>query len=247
MMQSLDCLALALLQDDGGLAHNVHLMTIFLGIVAVAVVVGFLGMCVAGIKLLQLMVKAEQLVERMEGKISPMVDKTRALVEELGPKVHTITTNVEQISYTVRTKMDEFSVTADELNRTVKDANKRTQAQVSRVDGMVSEALQSAHHVSRTVQEGVRKPVQQIAGIVAAVKKGVETWVERSPFKRHVQTTEDYTAYETPTRPPRYATPSPTAAGATSASGATTSGGTTSGGATSSTTTGETKRMTPYG
>jgi methyl-accepting chemotaxis protein len=202
MMQSLGCLALALLQDDV-LDRNVHLMTIFLGIVAVAVVIGFLGMCVAGIKLLQLMVKAEQLAERIEGKLSPMIDKTHALVEELGPKVHTITTNVEQISYTVRSKVDEFSATADEINRTVKDANKRTQAQVSRVDGMVSEALQSAHHVSRTVQEGVRKPVQQIAGIVAAVKRGVETLVERSPFKRHVQMPEDYTAYETPT-PPRY-------------------------------------------
>jgi methyl-accepting chemotaxis protein len=200
MMQSLGCLALALLQDDGGLAHNVHLMTIFLGIVAAAVVIGFLGMCVAGIKLLQMMVKAEALVERMEGKFSPMLDKTHALVEELGPKVRTITTNAEQISYTVRSKVDEFSVTADELNRTVKDANKRTQAQVARVDGIVGEALHSAQNVSRTVQESVRKPVQQIAGIVAGVKKAVETWVERSPFKRP-EPTEEYRPYEAP---PRY-------------------------------------------
>ena len=41
-MQSLGCLALAFLQDDV-LDRNVHLMTIFLGIVAVAVVIGFLG------------------------------------------------------------------------------------------------------------------------------------------------------------------------------------------------------------
>ena len=200
MMQSLGCLGLALLQDDGGLAHNVHLMTIFLGIVAAAVVIGFLGMCVAGIKLLQLMVKAEQLAERLEGKFSPMLDKTHSLVEELGPKIRTIATNTEQISYTVRSKVDEFSATADELNRTVKDANKRTQAQVARVDGIVSEALHSAQNVSRTVQESVRKPVQQIAGIIAAVKKGVETWVDRSPFKRSMAA-EEYRSYEPPPRP----------------------------------------------
>jgi methyl-accepting chemotaxis protein len=236
MMQSLGCLALALLQDDGGLARNVHLMTIFLGIVAAAVVIGFLGMCVAGIKLLQLMRKAEGLAERMEAKISPMVDKTHALVEQLGPKVHTITTNVEQISYTVRSKVDEFSVTADELNRTVKDANKRTQAQVARVDGIVNEALHSAQNVSRTVQESVRKPVQQIAGIIAGVKRGIETWVERSPFKRHMAEEEEYRAYDTPppSPPPRYAGPSPTATTGTSGPAATTP-------------TGETKRMTPYG
>lgn len=230
-MQSLGCLALALLQDDGGLSRNVHLMTIFLGIVAAAVVIGFLGMCVAGIKLLQLMRKAEAMAERLEGKVSPMIDKTHALVEQLGPKVHSITTNVEQMSYTMRRKVDEFGVTADEINRTVKDANKRTQAQVSRVDGMVSEVLHSAQNVSRTVQEGVRRPVQQIAGIVAGLKKGVETWVDRSPFKRHVPVEEEY-GYET-SPPPRYAGPSAT----------TTT--TTSGPATTST--GETKRMTPYG
>jgi methyl-accepting chemotaxis protein len=233
MMQSLGCLALALLQDDGGLARNVHWMTIFLGIVAAAVVIGFLGMCVAGIKLLQLMVKAEQLAERLEGKFSPMIDKTHALVEELGPKIRTITTNTEQISYTVRSKVDEFSVTADELNRTVKDANKRTQAQVAHVDGIVNEALRSAQHVSRTVQEGVRKPMQQIAGIVAGVKRGVETWVERSPFKRHMPTEEEYGEYEPPPPPPRYAGPNPTATSATSGPATTPAG--------------ETKRMTPYG
>jgi methyl-accepting chemotaxis protein len=235
MMQSLGCLGLALLQSDVVLDRNVHLMTIFLGIVAVAVVIGFLGMCVAGIKLLQLMVKAEQLAERLEGKFSPVIDKTHALVEELGPKVRTITTNVEQISYTVRSKVDEFGVTADEINRTVKDANKRTQAHVQRVDGMVNEALHSAQNVQRTVQESVRKPVQQIAGIIAGVKRGIETWVERSPFKRHVPTAEEYGSYEPPPPPPpRYASPNPTAATAKSESTTTTS-------------TGETKRMTPYG
>ena len=201
-MQSLGCLALALLQDDGGLAHNVHLMTIFLGIVAAAVVIGFLAMAVAGIQLLRLMRKAEELAERLEGKVSPMVDKTHALVEELGPKVRTITTNAEQISYTVRTKVDEFSATADELNRTVKDANKRTQEKVARVDGIVNEALHTAQNVSRTVQENVRRPVQQIAGIIAGLKKGIETWVDRSPFRRQAAE-EEYRPYEAP---PRYTT-----------------------------------------
>jgi methyl-accepting chemotaxis protein len=234
MMQSLGCLALALLQDDGRLVGNVHWIEICMFIVAGAVVFGFLVMCFAGIKLLQLMRKFEEMAERVEGKISPTIDKTHALVEELGPKVRTITTNVEQISYTVRSKVDEYSVTADEINRTVKDANKRTQAQVAHVDGIVNEALRSAQNVSRTVQEGVRKPVQQIAGIIAGVKRGIETLVERAPFKRHMATDEEYSPYEAPrtSPPPRYATPTPAAATPEPST---------------TTTAGETKRMTPYG
>ncbi len=151
---------------------------------------------------LKLFRKLEEMAERAEGKVSPVLEKTHALVEELSPKVRTITTNVEQISYTVRTKIDEYSATADEINRTVKDANKRTQEKVARVDGMVNEALNTAHHVSRTVQDSVRKPVQQIAGVISAVKRAAETWAERMPFKRHPQTTvvvEEFREYETPT------------------------------------------------
>jgi len=229
-MQSLGCLALALLQDDGGLARNVHWLTIFVGVVAGAIVIGFLGMCVAAIKIFQLLRKAHEMAERLEGKVSPMLDKTRALVDQLGPKVHSITTNVEQISYTVRSKVDDFGVTADEINRTVKDANRRTAAKVARVDGIVDEALHSAQHVSRTVQDSVRKPVNQIAAIIAGLKKGIETWVERSPFRRSTPTEEEYGSYEPPP-PPRYASPNPTA----------TTGPATTG------STGETKRMTPYG
>jgi methyl-accepting chemotaxis protein len=192
MMQSVSCLGLALLQvDQGTIPHDVHLIMIFMMIIMIAVVIGFLGFSVAGAQALRLMRKGEDMAERLEGKVSPMADKTRALVEELGPKVTTITKNVEQITYTVRGKMDEFAATATDINRTVQDANKRTQAQVARVDGMVNEALNTAHNVSRTVQDGVRKPVQQIAGVVAALRKGIETLVERSPFKRHVQTDAD--------------------------------------------------------
>lgn len=234
-MQSLSCLALAFLQEDmGSLQHDVHLMMIFMGIIAVAVICGFVGVCVAGLMGLKLIRKFEEMAERAEAKVSPMVEKSRALVDELGPKVRTITNNVEQISYTVRTKVDEFSVTADQINRTVKDANTRTQEKVARVDGIVSEALNTAHSVSRTVQEGVRKPVQQIAGIIAGLKRGIETWVDRTPFKRPAQTTvvvEEFRTYESP------GAASSAASGQYRTSGATTS----------SNAPGETKRTTPYG
>ena len=233
-MHAVSCLALAFFQQDmGSMPHDLHLIMIFLLIMMIAVVLGFVGIAVGGLMGLKLFRKLEEMAERAEGKVSPMLDKTHALVEELSPKVRTITTNVEQISYTVRTKVDEYSATADEINRTVKDANKRTQEKVARVDGMVNEALNTAHHVSRTVQDSVRKPVQQIAGIIAAVKRGAETLVERSPFKRHVETVvevDERTTYGT------------TAAGTPVSARYTTVRETTT-----PTPASETKRVTPYG
>ena len=231
-MQPLSCLALAFLQQDlGSLPNDVHLMMIGMWIIVAALALAFLVMAVAGVMMLKVVRQVEQIAEKADSKIWPMVDKTTVLIEELSPKVRTITTNVEQISYTVRTKVDEYSATADEINRTVKDANKRTQEKVARVDGMVNEALNTAHHVSRTVQDSVRKPVQQIAGIVAAVKRGAETWMDRMPFKRPTETVVEVEerVYRTPAGEPyavteRYTSTTPASSSAS-----------------------ETKRVTPYG
>lgn len=202
-MHSISCLAL--LQDNAGaIQSDLHWIVVLLLIITIAIVLGFFAVAVGGLMGLKLFRKLEELAERADAKVSPMLDKTHALVEELGPKVTTITKNVEQISYTVRGKVDEFAATATDINKTVQDANKRTHAQVARVDGMVSDALHTAQHVSHTVQEGVRKPVQQIAGIIAAIRSGIETWVERSPFKRQVQTAQEEAGrYDTA---PRYTT-----------------------------------------
>jgi methyl-accepting chemotaxis protein len=180
---------MALLQDDAGaMQHDVHLLTIFIGIIAAAVVILFVILLIGGVMALGFVKKAHAIAERVEGKASPLIDKTNALVEELSPKIRTITTNVEQISYTVRGKVDEFSATASEINRTVKDVNARTQQKVSRVDTMVTDALNSIHHVSHTIQEGVRKPVQQVAGIISGLKRGLETLAERSPLIHKMRT-----------------------------------------------------------
>ncbi len=94
-----------------------------------------------------------------------------------------MTENAEQISYTVRAKVDELGVTVSELNDTVREFNGRTRAQVARVDGIVSDALGATEEISHTVQQGIKAPVRQIAGIIAGLKAGIETLIERSPFK----------------------------------------------------------------
>lgn len=182
--------AMVLWQDNmGSMQHDAHLQTIFLGIIAIVMLIAIVMVCIGGMIGLGLLRKAEDMAERMENRIVPLADKTCELVTQLSPKIHTLTENAEQISYTVRTKVDELSETVTQLNKTVQEINHRTRTQVSRVDGMVSEALTTAQDVSRTVQEGVRKPVHQIAGIIAGLRAGLETWAERSPFGKRAQGT----------------------------------------------------------
>jgi hypothetical protein len=40
----------------------------------------------------------------------------------------------------------------------------------------------ATEEISSTVQQGIKAPIRQIAGVVAGLKAGMETLIARSPF-----------------------------------------------------------------
>jgi methyl-accepting chemotaxis protein len=168
------------LQSSGG---DVRRGTWFLFVIAVALVMQAVGVCAAAMYAYKALKKFSSISDSFERKTIPLIEKSTALIDDLTPRIKAVTTNVEQISYTVREKVDELSATVAELNRTVTDVNFKTRVHVARVNGMVEDALDTTQEVQAVVSENIRKPVKQIAGIVAGVKAAVETLIARSPFK----------------------------------------------------------------
>jgi methyl-accepting chemotaxis protein len=162
--------------------RDVHWLMIFVAIIALALVVQALGFVIAAVFASKLLLKLGDIAERAEERTGPFLTKTTELLDDVTPRLRSISNNVEQMSYTVRAKCDEVGETLSQLNRTVVDANNRTRNQVARVDGIVSDALHTTEQVSHVVQEGIRVPVKQMAGIIAGLKVGLETFVRRSPF-----------------------------------------------------------------
>lgn len=170
----------AFLWQQGG---DVHRGTWFLLAIAVALWLQAIGIVIAAAFAMKMFRKIVQVTDAFDRKTSPILEKSTLLVEELTPKLRAISTNVEQVSYTVREKVDELSATVAELNRTVSEANFMARVHVSRVNGMVEDALDTTQEVQATVQESIRKPVRQMAGIVAGVKAAIDTLIARSPLK----------------------------------------------------------------
>jgi uncharacterized protein YoxC len=175
---------LAFFQTGDISGHDVHLLMVAVMIIAIAVVVAAVGLVATTIFAAKLLHSVDGVVKETKLRTGPILDKTNALLSDLTPKVHAITSNAEQISYTVREKLDEIGETVSQINRTAQETNARTKVQVAKVDGIVTEALNTAQDVSRTVQEGIKVPLRQVAGIVAGLKAGIEKLVERSPFGR---------------------------------------------------------------
>ncbi|MGC9198900.1 MAG: hypothetical protein ACP5E5_08180 [Acidobacteriaceae bacterium] len=185
--------AAILLQDIDGLQHDLHLAMIFLALIAGALVLQAVGVLVAGAAAARMMMRTKKLVEVLEAKAVPALDRTtrilnqtEAMLADLTPRLRRISENTEQISATVRTRVEDVNVTVTEVNETLREMNGRTRAQMQRVDGMVSEALTTAEEISKTVQQGIKGPVKQMAGLIAGVQAAVRTLVERSPFRSRV-------------------------------------------------------------
>jgi methyl-accepting chemotaxis protein len=184
---------LAFFQDGNvvGSSRDIHWMMIFVMIIAIALAVQAIGFLVAAVFAAKLLARLANMVSDVKERIHPLIDKTNSLVGDLSPKIKSITENVDQISYAARAKVDEVGVTVTNINRTVneindtvKDLNGRTRAHVVRVDGMVTEALDTTAHVSHSVQEGIKAPVRHIAGVVTGLKVGLETFLEKQGLKR---------------------------------------------------------------
>lgn len=174
--------AVIFLQESELTRHDIHWAMIFLFIIALALVVQAIGVLIAGAFAAKLLKRVDSIGDIVEKRTGPILDKTSALLVDLSPKVQAISTNVEQISYTVREKVETLSVTIEELNQTVREINGRTRVQAVRVDGIVTDALVATEEISNTVQQGIKAPLRQIAGVVAGLKAGIETLIERSPF-----------------------------------------------------------------
>ena len=180
--------------------HDIHLLTIFVGIAALGLVVQSIALAVAASFGAKLLKKVDDIADQVDKKISPILHKTTGIIDDITPKVRTISENVEQVSYTVRAKADEIADTITEINKTVQqvnvtvqDANLRTRGQVARVDAMVTDALNTTHEVSNSIQEGIRKPIRKVAGIIEGLKAGLETLAAKSPFaKRPPQSPYDF-------------------------------------------------------
>jgi methyl-accepting chemotaxis protein len=185
-MITLNSLAVAFFQDAASTAasatHDMHLIRIFVAFIAAALMIQALGVLLVAIYAAKFLAVLHSISRNVEEKALPLIVRTGDLVRDLTPKINSISTNVEQTTYTVRAKVDELAETVSQLNKTVMDANSRTRVHVAHVDDMVSEALDTTEDVSRTVQQGIRVPIREIAAIIAGVKVAVETLIDRSPF-----------------------------------------------------------------
>ena len=158
-------------QDTDALtAIDTKLLVVFVGLVALALLVQALVLFVLAAKSVKAIKGLAQSVDDLKQKTLPLIDSmteisrsAQSIIMETAPKMRVITDNLVETSDLVRG-------TAQHFERTLADANMRTQRQVARVDGMVSATLTATVEIVETIGNGIRVPAQKIAALAGHAK-----------------------------------------------------------------------------
>lgn len=195
-------LAVAVLDQDGLSGDYTRLLTIFVGLVALAMVTQAVVVIFMAVGAAKAQKKVMGQIDEIKEKLLPVLTKSNGLLTDLTPQINQIAVharsiagNVENVSSLVKEKLNEFGPTISdanemlreanmtvretlrEANSTVREANRKTQAQVSRVDGMVSSVLDATASAARSIQNGITMPVREVSGLVEGLKAGLMTFV----------------------------------------------------------------------
>ena len=172
--------------QEPSLASTNHLIMIFIGMVAIAMVVMAIAMIVIALTARKVVLDMTGTVEELKGKVLPLIDSateisktSQALLHESAPKVKHITDNLVTASDTLAETSKSARAVVAQFDTTLTDVNLRTQRQVARVDGMVTAALTTTAEVAEAIGNGIRVPAQKIAAFAGQAKTIVEGLLSR--------------------------------------------------------------------
>lgn len=178
---------------------NMKLLTIFLGLVAGAMVVQAIALIVLAAMSSKASKSLSASVEELKLKALPLIDSaaaisrtTEALLRENAPKIKIIADNLVQTSDTLVEASNVARSAVQQIDSTIADANRRTQRQVARVDGMVTATLNTTAEIVETISNGIRIPAQKIAaianqarGLAEGILAKFKSTIAGSPFGNH--------------------------------------------------------------
>jgi hypothetical protein len=168
----LTVLGFFLQETDTLSSTDTKLLMIFVGILAISVFTQACAIVAIAFGARKAQKELMKRIDDIQIKVLPVVDSVQALVHDSSPKVRVITENLVETSHIVRSKAQEFDTTFT-------DVNARAGKQVARVDGMVTNVLDTTQHISASVQNAVRVPVREFNGIVNGLKAGLDVLLGR--------------------------------------------------------------------
>jgi len=179
-------LMMAMWQDSIS-SGNSRLLVVFIGLVAVAMIIQAIVVVVAAISAMKMQKKVSAIADELSSVGLPflreangMIVKTRALLDEMTPALRSISENVAVATENLALASGVVKAKAQEFDATMADVNQRARSQVRRVDGMVTAALTATTEIAASLRHAIQVPVREVAGVLSGLKAGLDSLLNRA-------------------------------------------------------------------
>ena len=175
---------------------NQTIQLIIIGVAALAVVMQAVVLIVILISMKKAAAKMQSEIQELRASVMPLILDSRDFIERTAPRIEDFITSVApKIDDFITNTAPRVESTASDvaeivhifrektlvLDSTVTGMLARAQLQTSRVDGMVTTALDTVERVGGFVDKAVSKPVKQISALVAAGRAVVQSLNATAP------------------------------------------------------------------
>lgn len=157
--------------------NNQTLQLVLLILVAVAMLVQAVALMGVFITLRKASETANEKIEEIRTKVVPLIDTTNSLFTKLGPKIEAASDDMAAIAHTVRTQTADLQAAATEIVE-------RARVQAGRLDGMLSNVLDTMDRAGGFVADAINKPVRQLNALMASAKAVIESLRSTVPTQR---------------------------------------------------------------
>lgn len=111
--------------------------------------------------------RVESLAAVAEQHAVPALVAAKSLLDAVSPKLKIAAENVAAVSETLRTQ-------TQNVNQTLDDVLKKTEAQAERVDEMITGTLNAVADATAAVQRAVTAPVRQVNALLNGLRVGMD-------------------------------------------------------------------------
>jgi len=152
-------------------------LVIFTAVTAFSLLLQACCLLVMAIVVRKSMKKVQAIAEEAKGKALPVIASAQTLLDDISPKLKTATSELSDLSQKVRHQ-------AQNVNQTMDNALVKANAQIHRVDEILTATINAVDHASRTVEDALASPTRRISGIIHGVRVGLGVFLGKQQESR---------------------------------------------------------------
>jgi len=162
-------------------------LVIFTAVTAFSLLLQACCLLVMAVVVRKTMKKVQAIAEEAKGKALPVIASAQALLDDISPKLKTAASELSELSQKVRHQ-------AQNVNQTMDNALVKANAQIRRIDEILTTTINAVDHATKTIEGALASPTRRISGIIHGVRVGLGVFLgkqqeaRREPLNRPERT-----------------------------------------------------------